>query len=317
MVSNRVRGNGAVASGAPTLADANRGLREGSVVGSFGPRFQGGIVIAPPESARPPDTLNEDAPRNVHIRRNVVEQADAVALFVRSRGACRINGNFFQSRAGGGNMTGPAVLVFSAGKPWEAVDLPQGEPNQSRWLQPNMSREFLNGRAQELPDGDGGALCFNGNQVTTSGTSTPPEGGFGAWLFSLDHVTAVGNQFAARSADPFPRPHVMAVGVTADFSVNRVAESVVQTNVSLAAMAAMLTACAGNMLTHCPAVFGCVNHQNPDFFVAEDNQVWFRPAGGRCEEATRSAMAALQNLCGGFFNSNPTVIGNPIIIRGR
>jgi hypothetical protein len=315
IVANRVRGNGATASGAAALAEANRRLRGGEVVGSFGPRFQGGIVVAPPVSAKPPDVLNEDAARNVHIRRNIVEQTDAVALHVRSRGACRVNGNFFQSRPSGESMLGPTVLVVSAGKPWEAVDLPQGEPNPDRWLQPNMSLEFLNGRAQELPDGDGGALCFNGNQITTNGTSIPPEGGFGAWLFSLDHVTAVGNQFAARSVNPFPRPHVMVVGVTADFSVNRVAESVVQTDVSLGEMGVMLTACAGNMLTHCPAVFGCVNDQNPDFFVAEDNLVWFRPPSGRCEGAARLTLASLQNLCGSFFNRNPTVVTNPIIIR--
>jgi hypothetical protein len=297
IVSNRVRVNGFFAFGSPV------------------PRFQGGIVIALPESARASDLPNELAPRNVHLRRNVVEAVDAPAAFVESRGACRINGNFFQSRARRDQLPGPTVFVFSAGKPWEAVDLPAGEPSPDRWIQPSRSPDFLNGRAQQLPDGDGGALCFNGNHVTTVCVSIPPEVDFGVRLFSFDHVTAVGNQFAARSLEGSARPHVTAMGATADCSVNRVAETIQVTDVSLAVMAPMLTACAGNILTHCMAVFGCSNNNVPAFFVEEDNQVWLRPASGRCEEVTGPTVSALRNACENFFGGNPNIDRNPILIR--
>ena len=310
VVSNRVRGNGAVTPGeAPPDEDAP--ALKAAPAGLSGPRYQGGIVIAPPAASGESEVPHEDAPRNVHVRRNVVEQADAVAAFIQSRGACRVNGNFFQTRPSGDPVPSPSVVVLSAGKPWEAVDLPQGEPSPNRWLQPNGSREFLNGPAQELPEGDGGALCFGGNQVTTNGAGAPPEGvGFGAWLFSYDHVSAVGNQFAARGADHLPRPHAMVVGATADCSVNRVAESAMLTDVSLAVMAPMLTACALNILTHCAAVSGCANDDFADYFRAEDNQVWLRPFDGGCQTVAGPAMATLKNLCDAFGRA-------PAVTRSR
>jgi hypothetical protein len=310
VVANRIRGNGAVKPTEPPVDDLpGQG-------GTFGPRFQGGIVIAAPEPCSQSDAVNENGPRNVYLRRNVVDQPDARAALVLSRGACRITGNHFHSHGLAGRVLGPTVLVFSAGKPWEAVDLPLGEPNPDRWLQPAGSTEYLNGRAQEQPEGDGGALSFSGNQVTTNGTSTPPAGGFGAWLLSFDNVFMGGNQFAARSSERSSLSHVMAIGVTSDVSMNRVAETLEATQISLVAMGAMLTACAGNHLTHCPAAFGCGNHENPDYFVIEDNLVWFRPPDGRCEQAARSVIAILRRFCASLFGRTPGVIFDPTILRG-
>jgi hypothetical protein len=270
-------------------------------------------VLASPD----PSEINFTGPRNVHLRRNVVDQPDAVAAFVTTRGACRITANYFHSHGRAGRILGPTVFAANAGKPWEAVDLPINEPNSARWLQPAGSFAFLNGRAQEFPDGDGGALCFSGNQVTTNGASNPPLGGFGALLFSTDHVFAGANQFAARSPERLTLPHVMSIGATTDVSLNRVAETLDATQVSLAAMAGMLTACAGNQLTHCPAVFGCSNHGNPDYFVAEDNLVWFRPAGGRCEEPAQPVIVILRRLCALLFGRVPGGISEISILRGR
>lgn len=300
VVANRIRGNGAITPPPPaTVPLPGQG-------GAFGPRFQGGIVIAAPEPGRQQsDVVNEDGPRNIHLRRNVVDQQDAVAAFVLSRGACRITGNHFHSHGLAGRVSGPTVLVFSVGKPWEAVDLPVGEPNPDRWLQPAGSVKYLNGRAQELPEGDGGTLSFRGNQVTTNGTSTPPAGGFGAWLVSFDHVFAGSNQFAAQSPETSSLPHVMAIGVTLGVSINRIAETLEATQISLAAMAPMLTACAGNHLTHCPAAFGCENHGNPDYFVMEDNLVWFRPPNGRCDEPARPVIEILRRFCASLFGRTP------------
>jgi hypothetical protein len=124
-----------------------------------------------------------------------------------------------------------------------------------------------------------------------------------AVLFSSDHTSMVGNRFSGQSPGT-PVPNVLVGGVTTDASGNRVAETLESTPVSLAAMAAMLTACSTNVLTHCPAVFGCDNTSNPDYFISEDNLVWFRPPNGRCEEPARPTMELLRTLCA-FFSRRP------------
>jgi hypothetical protein len=281
VVGNRIRGNGPPEG----LPDAG---------GAVTPRYHGGIVVASPQSRE------ADLPGNIQVRRNVVDQPAAPALFVMSRGACQVTANHFHTHRPPGLLLAATVLIFSAGKPWEAVDLPEGEPNQDRWLQPNGSREYLNGRAQDLPEGDGGALCFNGNQVTTNAQTDSNFGGFAATLLSLDHVSALGNQFAARGFEPSRLPQVAAIGLTTDVAVNRVAESVNRSDISLGVMGAMLTACAGNILTHCPVVFGCANDRIPEFFVAEDNLAWFQPPTGTCDGTGGQVRESLQRLCGLF-----------------
>ena len=281
VVGNRIRGNGPPEG----LPDAG---------GAVTPRYHGGIVVASPQSRE------ADLPGNIQVRRNVVDQPAAPALFVMSRGACQVTANHFHTHRPPGPLLAATVLIFSAGKPWEAVDLPEGEPNQDRWLQPNGSREYLNGRAQDLPEGDGGALCFNGNQVTTNAQTDSNFGGFAATLLSLDHVSALGNQFAARGFEPSRLPQVAAIGLTTDVAVNRVAESVNRSDISLGVMGAMLTACAGNILTHCPVVFGCANDRIPEFFVAEDNLAWFQPPTGTCDGTGGQVRESLQRLCGLF-----------------
>src|SRR5262249_42844876 len=228
------------------------------------------------------------------------------------------NGNHLESFGREQRIPTPAVLMFVSGRPWEAEDLPIGEPNPDRWQQPSGSREYLNGRAQQLPSGDGGAVSFNGNHVTTNGSSAFQVGAFGAWIVCTDHVSVVANQFAARSRERSALPQVMAIGATADIGLNRVAETLEATQVSLAVMAGMLTAGGGNHLTHCPAVFGCQNHNRPEYFVEEDNLVWFRPAGGRCEEASGEVLAILQRFCTVFFGRTAGVApGNFSAIRNE
>jgi Family of unknown function (DUF6519) len=281
VVGNRVRGNGPPEG----LPDPDRVVN---------PRYHGGIVVAPPLSRE------AELPGNIQVRRNVVDQPAAPALFVMSRGACQVTANQFHTHRPPGPLLAETVLVFSAGKPWEAVDLPEGEPSPNRWLQPNGSREHLNGRAQDLPDDGGGALCFNGNQVTTNAQTTSNLGGFAATLLSLDHVAALGNQFAARGFDQSPLPQVAAIGLTTDVAVNRVAESINRTDISLGVLGAMLTACADNILTHCPVVVSCGGNRVPDFFIAEDNLAWFQPPTGTCAETGGRVIESLQRLCGLF-----------------
>jgi Family of unknown function (DUF6519) len=291
VVGNRVRGNGPPA-GLPPPPEPG---------GAGSPRYHGGIVLAPPQSRE------AEPPGNLQVRRNVVDQPAAPALLVLSRGACQVTANHLHTHGPPGPLLTATVLIFSTGKPWEAVDLPEGEPNLDRWQQPNGSREFLNGRAQALPEGDGGALCFNGNQVTTNAQSTSDVGGFAATLISLDHLSALGNQFAARGLERSPLPQVAAVGLTTDVSVNRVAESVDRTDISLGVSGTMLTACADNILTHCPVVFSCGLNRSPEFFVAEDNLVWLRPPTGTCDETGGRVLENLQRFCGLFGR-----IGGPI-----
>ncbi len=312
VIGNRIRANGSLVPPVPsespitTLPLPGRG-------GTFGPRFQGGIVIAAPEPGSRTELLNEDGPRNIHLRRNVVDQPASMAAVVVSRGACRITGNYFHSQGSEGRIFGPAVFVFSAGKPWEAVDLPVGEPSPDRWRQPQGSQEYLNGRAQQFPEGDGGALLFSGNHITVNGTGNPPTGGFGAFLVSFDHLSISGNQFMARTGGTTPLPQVMAIGLTAHVAGDRIAESVEATPVSLAVMAPMLAACGSNQLTHCPAIFGCANHGNPDYFFTEDNLVWLRPPDGRCEPSSEPVITLLRRLCFTLFEGTREFPDNTIL----
>ena len=291
LTGNRVRDNGP----AKPLPVGDRGR--------LGPVYHAGIVVAPPDAAGEGEDDPARAPRNVHLRRNVVDQACAPAAVVVARGACHLTGNHFHSHSLEAPMAGPTVLVFAQGMPWEALDLPEGEPSPDRWLQPTGSREYLNGRAQELPAGDGAAVCFSGNEVTTNGVTSPGDGGFGAWLVSLDHLSVVGNQFAARGREPSPLPHVLAIGLTNGVALNRVAETLDRTEVSLAALGAMLTAGALNQLTHCPVIFGCANNKHPLHFAEEDNLVWFQPTEGGCDRAGREVTQLLAKFCAAFFGA--------------
>ena len=295
VAGNRVRGNGPPA-----------GLLRRDPGGAVNPRYHGGIVVAPPQSHE------ADLPRSIQVRRNVVDQPAAPALLVMSRGACQVTANHFHTHRPPGPLLATTVLIFSAGKPWEAVDLPEGEPNEKRWQQPKGSFEYLNGGAQALPEGDGGALCFNGNQVTTNAQTVSSVGGFAATLFSLDHLSALGNQFAARGLDESPLPQVAAIGLTTDVSVNRVAESINRTDISLGVSGAMLTACADNILTHCPVVFGCTNDRSPDFFVAEDNLVWFQPPTRSCDGTGGRVLEILKHFCGLLGRSGGLITGDGI-----
>ena len=284
VVGNRVRGNGPLTGLPPSVSDDTT------------PRYHGGIVVAPTSSH------GAELPRDIRIRRNVVDQPAAPALFVMSRGACQVTANHFHTHRPPGRLPAATVLIFSMGKPWEAVDLPEGEPNLDRWQQPQGSHEYLNGTAtaQDLPEGDGAALCFNGNQVTTHAHTAPTFGGFATTLFSTDHISALGNQFAARGERASPWPQVAVIAPTTDVSVNRVAESIHRTDISLGVLGAMLTACADNILTHCPVVFGCANTRDPNYFVAEDNLVWLRPRSGRCDDAGGRVLEDLKRFCGAF-----------------
>ena len=309
--SNRVLGNGALPDRVPPTEPIPG-------TSGFGPRYRGGIVLgAPFFGGRTPDRVAREGATNVHVYQNVVEQPDAAALFAVVIGAFRVNNNFLTSFNRRGILPVPTVLAFSHGRAWEGVDLPMGEPNPNRWLQPAGSQQYLNGPAQTLPAGDGGTMSFNGNQVTTVGTSLLQLNAFGVILISMDHVSAVGNQFAARSPGRSRLPHAMIVGVTADASDNRVAENLEATNVSLGVMAPMLSACGSNHLTHCQAVSGCQNTNNPDYFINEDNLVWFQPPGGRCLESTRELLAMLERLCGTLFGPTGGVITNDNLIIVR
>ena len=287
IVSNRIRGNG---------AESN-----------FSRPFSGGIVILAPEADDSGNVFGEHSARNIHIRRNVVDEPASIGLSVFSRGACRIHNNYIQAQRRNGESSGPAVVVFNGGRPWEAVDLPVNEPTPDRWVQPGGSFVFLNGTAQQFPAGDGGSISFHGNVVVAIGAggsiSSPA---LGTLLFSSDHTSMVGNRLSAQSRTT-PVPHVLVGGVTTDASGNRIADTLESVPISLAAMAAMLTAVGTNVLTHCPAVFGCENTGNPDYFISEDNLVWFRPAEGGCDAAAAPMMQLLRSLCAVFAPRQPGI----------
>ncbi|HEV8637608.1 MAG TPA: hypothetical protein VG370_25600, partial [Chloroflexota bacterium] len=89
-------------------------------------------------------------------------------------------------------------------------------------------------------------------------------------------------------------------GLTTDVAVNRVAESINRTDISLGVLGAMLTACADNILTHCPVVVSCGGNRDAEFFVAEDNLAWFQPPTGTCDETGGRVRENLQRFCGLF-----------------
>jgi hypothetical protein len=298
IVSNHVRGNGGASN--------------------FTRFFRGGIVIREPAVGEIQESF-ERSPRNIHIRRNVVDEPFAPALVVWARGFCRVHGNYLHAERRQQESDGAGITVFAIGRPWEAIDIPLNEPAAERWVQPAGSAQFLNGLAQTFPAGDGATISFAGNTVAMIGAGgSSSEPAMSALLFSTDHTSMVGNRFSAHSPERTPNPNVLVGGATTDASGNRIAETIDATAVSIGALGAMLTACSTNQLTHCPAVFGCANHDNNDYFISEDNLVWFRPPDGRCEAPAAPVMGVLRTLCA-FFSRRPGLNTDnfSFIIRNR
>jgi hypothetical protein len=293
-----------LARGSQVVIADNRLARNGQLPDRDGiSELRGGIVLRRPRPLDLLEALAEDASvSDILLRSNVVESDSGAALVTVCDGRCSIVTNHLQSRppALPGSQSWGTVVVAQPGRPCEGIDLPAEEPSRDRWVQPAGSFEYLTGRAQTFA-GSGG-LLFADNQVLTV---APPRadraGAVPALLLSTDSVILTSNQFTARMPRNSLITQAWVVGATVTVADNRIADGIETTPVSLIAMAPMLTLAAGNILTHCPVVFGCDNHGDDAYYVDEDNLTWFRLQQRRCDQETERLAPALQSLCNRLF----------------
>jgi hypothetical protein len=279
----------------------NNGLSGGQEPTDRAPR--GAIVLARPVPEPLLESFTLDASiSRVMLRANVVESSLGPALSMIAGGHCSVLANHLESRTRrqqAATITS-TVLIAQPGRPWEAVDLPPNEPNPARWNQPVGSQEYLGGRAQDV-DNSGG-LVFADNQVTTiSAVEAVRAAGVPVLILSTDSVVMSANQLSAEASRNSISAHCWVVGSTVNIARNRIAEGIETTRLSLVAMAPMLTLATDNILTHCPAIFGCLNHNNPLYFVDEGNLTWFRMLNRRCETEAEAIFPSLRALCQQLF----------------
>ncbi len=266
--------------------------------------LSGGIVLQQPTDASMADALREASVQRVSVRRNVVESPRGPALSMTGGGACSATANYLESVAQSMRIAGGALTVhiLHVGRPWEAVDLPPNEPSPARWTQPVGSQDYLNGRAQEVEST--GGLIFSGNQVTTHIRGEVPGGrAIPVLLLSTDSVVMTANQLSAQAPRDSMRTHCWVIGSTVNVAHNRIAEGIETARVSLIAMAPMLTLAEDNVLTHCPVIFGGLNHDNPLYFADEGNLNWFRMQNLRCESQALEMFPQLQNTLNALFGA--------------
>ena len=265
--------------------------------------LRGGIVLRPPQAIDFPAVVTEDASvSEIFLRSNVVENNSGPALMMVSGGNCSVLANHLQSRTPSLSASASfgTVLIVHPGRPWEAVDLPAAEPNADRWEQPIGSFEYLNGRAQDV-ELSGGVL-FADNQVSTVvPVDAVAAGANPVVILSTSGVVLTSNQFSAQLPRNSLSAHSWVVGSTVTVADNRMAEGIETSPVSLIAMAPMLTLATGNILTHCPVVFGCDNNDNDNYHVNEDNLVWLRLQELRCEVLAERFRPTLEVLCNLMF----------------
>jgi hypothetical protein len=315
VVRNRIQANGTdvdpgpvcgiyLARGAQVEIADNRLADNGQLPGPDGvSELRGGIVLKLPQELDLLNAFTNDASiSDVMLRGNVVENDSGAALMMVSGGHCSVLGNHLQSRTPGltGTSAWGSVVIAHPARPWEAVDLPLEEPSSDRWNQPLGSLEYLTGNAQDV-ELSGGVL-FADNQVSTvvpldenSAGATPVV------VFSTGSVVLTSNQFNAQLPRNSSMFHSWVIGSTVTVADNRVANNIETIPVSLVSMAPMLTLSTGNILTHCPVTFGCDNNGSDDYYVDEDNLVWFRLQQRRCEEEAAKLSQALFGVCNQLF----------------
>lgn len=275
------------------------------------PAMHGGIILAPPRRANVTGPqVDVVLPESVHISSNVVDQPGGPALLVLTAGPTNISNNRLASESYRSNPLigdGLAVVVVNVGQPYEAVDLPPGEPSDDRWRQPQGSNVFLTGRAQELRPGNGATVVFHANDIMAFGIAsdqpTREQQRIAVLVASTDAVLATANSYAAPGAGQALRVNAVFAGSTAIVANNHGSEHVNATLHSLGVVAPYLLACADNLQTHCHQVFAGPNSTSPDFVVDSGNLSLLAPANGGCRSVAGAIQALLDGLATGLFRS--------------
>ncbi len=276
----------------------NNGLRDPASIASIS-SMRSAIAISLAGVASNDDNQDQADEMGTSLRviGNIVEHPNGPALAVRATGPVAIENNYFMSLGNNATAqvasTAHAAAVLNVGTPWEAIDLPAGEPSPTRWVFPAGTPEYLQ---REPGSGDvggvgapgeggivgqGGPVLFNNNHVTlrwveTGSSAGSLASGFSTGICSLDDVTLVGNQFALNIEDPglkkksgttFARQprisaQVVAVGATTKVAHNRVAEGVNDALISLLALGGFMVSASYNLTTHMSYAATCNGLEN-------------------------------------------------------
>ncbi|MCX4245559.1 right-handed parallel beta-helix repeat-containing protein [Paraliomyxa miuraensis] len=279
---------------------------------------RGGIVLIDPgQIGVKVEWIHEAGLDAVLVVDNVVEHYGGPALSVVTTGPCTVRGNHLTAATEPVDPTtgrGPVVLVVVPGRPWEAVDVPEGAPSPTYWLQPPLSVGYLHGQAQKF-GGPGGGLTFSSNQITT-GWAGQRGGRRGralpVILRSADTVVMRGNQLAARVPNDSMAAHALVMGAAVSVTSNRVAEPVGSTSVSMICAPFLLTCSTDNVLTHCHVPDAWPG----EYDVIDGNLVLLRPDDG-CRSATKRLGQTINALVESFFGLSPAlnVKGQSIAMR--
>ena len=321
---NRIRNNGLQQSGSIPSAD---GTGAGIFISLAG-------IAANPATHDQADAFGF----SLRIEDNVVDHPNGPALAARATGPVSVVGNHLFSHGSNAvaQEAGKAacVAITNLGAPAESVDLPAGEPSAERWLMPDGSPEYLqrdtDPSGAEPRIGPGGRILFARNHVTlhwvlSSDVGTGLQAGFSVSLCTQDDLACTSNQFSLNVEDPgtkksggtvFARQprmsaHVVAIGATANFSRNRIAEGVNDALISHLTLGGFLASSTDNLSTHLGFVSTLRSFQanssdppsgDPLYRVDRNNLVWLTPTA-KTSGSTLVSLATVHATANQLFSA--------------
>lgn len=296
-----------------------------------------GVSLAGVAKPSPDETSVDIFGTSLRIVGNIVEHPNGLALTARASGPMVVEGNHLSSRGNNASaqQSGAAscVLLTNLALPWEAVDLPSGEPSADRWDFPAQTPKYLQQESHGDPGDDvedpvhqslgmGGPVQFVHNHVILdwpeSTDTTGLAGGLSVAVCAHDSVVMNGNQFCLNVADPgtkkksggatLNRPHltshVVVSGGTANVSHNRISEGVNDALMSLVVLGGLLVTSSYNTTTHASFAATCnsfhPNSSDPPSQIAGEvatrgNLVWLVPQSTDDGLVNRSTIVSAAN----------------------
>lgn len=300
-----------VARGERVTIAGNRVRRNGRalVTASNIARFAGGVVLGVPTNTASGKVDLDALVSEVLVRDNVVEQATGPALVLSCTGATAVSRNFLSATqpSAPSSLNGATVHLFHRARPWEALELPAGEPDPARWVQPAGSVAYLRSAEWDaFGERRSGGVRFSHNQVSSfssAALASPP-----VVLLSTSDLQVQKNQFSARLAASEIWAHVLVVGATVNVAGNRVSENLRATQTSLVSMASITVTTSENITTHCVLVYSPNNQGNPAYYSNEDNLIWFSPAQNPCARLSGRLLRPLGGLWERVFGTHPITL---------